>query len=154
MSIELSGASDFFLWVKRQFELNRNASHAKNLQVKRGEVYWCEFGLNIGSEMSKTGPRPAVIVQNNPGNHTSPNTIVVPITHGSGTQYFLVPIAPQFRADGTLLLDGQVDVSNIVCVSKARLVKRITQLPNAEMCRINSALARMLSIAPAQQNAP
>lgn len=154
MSKELSGAGDFFSWVKKQLELNKQASHAKNLQVRRGEVYWCEFGLNIGSEMSKAGPRPAVIVQNNPGNHSSPNTVVVPVTHDSGTQYFLVPITTQRNPDGSVLLDGQVNVSNIVCVSKARLTKRITQLPNAEMRKIDGALARLLSIAAAQPNGP
>ncbi len=151
MSKELSGARDFFIWVKKQFELNNKAQQAKNLQVKRGEVYWCEFGLNIGSEMSKVGPRPAVIVQNNSANHTSPNTIVVPVTHDNGNYYFLVPITTQYKPGGSILLDGRANVSNIVCVSKARLGKRITQLSNAEMRQIDSAIGRMLSIAPVQQ---
>lgn len=153
MSKELSGAKEFWSWIKKQLDLNTNASQSRNLLVKRGEVYWCEFGLNIGSEMSKSGPRPAVIVQNNPGNRSSPNTIVVPVTHDTGAQYFLVPIAAQHRPDGSVLLDGNVNVSNIVCISKARLTRRITQLPNAEMRKIDSALARLLSILP-QRPAP
>ena len=140
----------FFEWVKKMFRLNMNTTSTKLFHIKRGEVYWCEFGLNIGSEMSKIGPRPAVIVQNNPANYSSSNTIVIPITHHSGTQYFLVPIKKQLRPDGSVLLDGSANVSNIVCVSKARLIKRITQLPNSEMKAIDAALARQLSIAPPQ----
>lgn len=34
--------------------LNSIAPNAANRFVKRGQVYWCHFGLNIGSEMSKS----------------------------------------------------------------------------------------------------
>ena len=148
MSIEISYASDFYTWIQRMFQLNKNAPAAKYLQVKRGEVYWCDFGLNIGSEISKATPRPAVIVQNNPGNLHSPNTIVVPVTHSTVTAYYCVPIKAQQKPDGSILLDGKANVSAVTCVSKARLVARITQLPNNEMRQIDAALARILSIAP------
>jgi len=45
-------------------------------EVKRGELYWCDFGKPYGSEQG--GYRPAIIVQNNEGNLHSPTTIVIP----------------------------------------------------------------------------
>lgn len=49
--------------------------------VKRGEVYWCDFGKPYGHEQG--GFRPAIIVQNDEGNLHSPTTIVLCST----TQY-------------------------------------------------------------------
>jgi mRNA interferase MazF len=46
--------------------------------VQRGEIYWVEFDPVKGSEQG--GLRPALIVQNDIGNHYSPTTVVAAIT--------------------------------------------------------------------------
>ena len=46
-------------------------------EIKRGEIYWVDFGKTKGSEQG--GKRPALVVQNNIGNKHSPTTIVVAI---------------------------------------------------------------------------
>lgn len=46
--------------------------------VKRGEIYYYDFGQNEGS--TQNGLRPVLIVQCNYGNNSSTTTIVVPIT--------------------------------------------------------------------------
>jgi mRNA interferase MazF len=46
--------------------------------VRRGEVYWVDFGDGVGSEQS--GVRPALVIQNDVGNALSPTTIVATIT--------------------------------------------------------------------------
>ncbi len=88
--------------------------------VKRGQVYRCNFGIGIGSEMQKE--RPAIIIQNDIGNMKSGNTIVIPITHDVSTLPCVASLTPQYESDGiTLKLDGQANTSNIMCVSKARI---------------------------------
>ena len=47
-------------------------------EVKRGEIYWCDFGEPYGSEQGYR--RPALVIQNDVGNKYSNTTIVVPIT--------------------------------------------------------------------------
>ena len=47
-------------------------------RVRRGCVYWLDFEPVRGSEQGKR--RPALVVQNNLGNQTSPTTIVIPLT--------------------------------------------------------------------------
>ena len=54
-------------------------------KVKRGEVYFCEFGVPFGSEMGKY--RPALIVQNDVGNEHSKTTIVIPFTTSEKGNY-------------------------------------------------------------------
>jgi len=46
--------------------------------VRRGEIYWAEFDPVKGSEQG--GLRPALIVQNDRGNESSPTTIVAAMT--------------------------------------------------------------------------
>ena len=45
----------------------------------RGEIYYCQLGVNIGSEQSLI--RPVIVLQNDIGNQMSPTTIVAPITN-------------------------------------------------------------------------
>lgn len=81
MSVEISAAQQFIAWMNTKSRLNAIAPNAAKRFVKRGQVFWCHFGLNIGSEMSKGTPRPAVVVSNYMTNKNSSNVIVVPITH-------------------------------------------------------------------------
>ena len=64
MSIEITNAQLFISWMEKKAYLNSIAPKAAKRFVKRGQVFWCHFGLNVGSEMSKSTPRPAVIVSN------------------------------------------------------------------------------------------
>lgn len=47
-------------------------------EVRRGEVYWCEFNYGTGSE--QVGNRPAVVVSNDKCNEFSQTITVVPLT--------------------------------------------------------------------------
>lgn len=49
-----------------------------NKQVKRGDIYWVDFGVTKGSEQG--GIRPSVVIQNDVGNKFSPTVIVCPIS--------------------------------------------------------------------------
>lgn len=147
MNIELANAEKFIEWLKTKSHLNSISSRAGGRFVKRGQIYWCHFGINIGSEMSKTSPRPAIIVQNYIGNSKSPNTIVVPVTHDSGNLPCLVPLTPIIdKSTGNVILDGQANTANIVCVSKARLGDYIAILSNAEMKKVDESLAQSLEL--------
>ena len=146
MSVELSNAQEFISWMNTKSYLNTIAQNAARRFVKRGQVYWCHFGLNIGSEMSKTTPRPAVIVSNFKTNKNSANVIVVPVTHNQNQLPYLVPITPVTDANGNAILDGQVDTADIICVSKARLGDLVTTLSTAQMKDIDKSISISLDL--------
>lgn len=128
---------------------NKNIFKYKNEQankryVKRGQVYNCYFGIGIGNEIQKL--RPCIILQNNIGNAKSGNVIVAPITHTYKNIPSIKEINKQYNNDGIILLDGYVNVSNILCVSKARLENYITTLSNEEMKEIDIAIAISLNL--------
>ena len=146
MSLELSDAQQFINWINTKSHLNAIASKASKRFVKRGQVYWCHFGLNVGSEMSKSTPRPAVIVSNYNTNKSSSNVIVVPVTHNKNSLPYLVPITPITDADGNIILDGQADTADIICISKARLGDLITTLNTTQMKDIDKSISISLEL--------
>lgn len=146
MSTELSNAQQFIAWMNTKSHLNKIAVNSAKRFVKRGQVYWCHFGLNIGSEISKTTPRPAVVVSNFNTNKNSSNVIVVPVTHNKSQLPYLVPLTPVTDASGQVILDGQADTADVICVSKARLGDLITTLSAAQMKDIDKSISISLDL--------
>lgn len=136
--IDLEKAQHMIDWVKTQLYLDLRAEKAKNRIVRRGEVYLCNFGVGIGSEMQKE--RPCLIIQGNVGNINSSNVIVAPITHADKPIPSMAHISTQSDENGNIILDGQVNLSNIQTVSKARLGNFITKLSKEDMNNVDNSL--------------
>ena len=144
MNIDLTKTQQYLEWFKDKLYLNAIASSAKNRIVYRGQVYRCKFGVGIGSEECKE--RPCVILQCDSANKTSPNTLVAPITHTTSKLSTVVPIIDKFDSSGKTILDGNVLLGNITCISKARLGDYITDLSDTEIKAVDKALALSLGI--------
>lgn len=130
-------------WLSEKFRLMSKVDSAKNRKVKRGEVYWCEFGENIGSEQCQR--RPALILQNNSANFSSPNTIVAPITSTADSNASVFPLNRPPNSP----IKGYVLLGNIVTISKARLGDMICTLDaKTEMPGIEQALHNAVGTAP------
>uniref|UniRef100_N1ZQX8 mRNA interferase MazF n=1 Tax=Eubacterium plexicaudatum ASF492 TaxID=1235802 RepID=N1ZQX8_9FIRM len=142
--IDLTKTQQYLEWFKNKLYLNAIATSAKNRIVYRGQVYRCNLGVGIGSEECKE--RPCVVLQYNSANRTSPNTLVAPITHTTSTLPIVVPIAEKKDSSGKLILDGNVLLGNITCVSKARLSDYITDLSADEMKAVDKAISLSLGI--------
>jgi mRNA interferase MazF len=131
-------------WLKAKLSLELISNNAKTRVVRRGQVYWCNFGIGVGSEIRKL--RPAIIIQNNVGNIHSGNTIVIPITHGSIGGPCTAQISTYYAIDGTVLLDGRAATSNMRCVSKARLGDYITTLNGNDMLEVDRIVAKEIGL--------
>lgn len=142
MKIELGQVQKMLEWLKTKLYLDSIAQNARSRTVKRGQVYRCNFGCGIGSEMQKE--RPAVIIQNDVANTRSSNTIVIPITHDISTLPCVANITPLTDTAGNVILDGQANTSNMMCVSKARLGDFIGSLSNADMKKLMKQLQKLL----------
>lgn len=144
MNIDLTKTQQYLEWFKNKLYLNAIAPSAKNRIIYRGQVYRCNLGVGIGSEECKE--RPCVILQYNSANRTSPNTLVAPITHTTSTLPIVVPITEKRDSSGKLILDGNVLLGNIICVSKARLGDYIADLSSVEMKDVDKAISFSLDI--------
>ena len=145
INIDLGIVQKSLDWLKTKLLMDTWVAHAQKRAVRRGEVYRCNFGVGVGSEMQKE--RPAVVVQNDVGNQRSGNTIVIPITHDRSTLPCVASIITQYETDGvTIKLDGQANASNMMCVSKARLVNYFATLSAGEMKAIDEAIAKTVGL--------
>lgn len=110
--------------------------------IKRGEIYWVDWGKGKGSEQA--GVRPALIIQNDIGNKVSPNTIVASLTTAPNKTYpFLVEFTSQ---ESGLDKDGAVDLASIMTTSKMRLGDKCGQLISPKMLEVNEAIKISLGL--------
>lgn len=144
MKIELVQVQKMLEWLKTKLYLDSISQNARSRAIKRGQVYRCNFGCGIGSEMQKE--RPAVVIQNDVGNNRSGNTIVIPITHDTSTLPCVADLTPLTDATGSMILDGQANASNMMCVSKARLGDFVCSLSKADMKKIDEAIAKTVDL--------
>lgn len=139
MRIDSNRIQEMLDWIKQFVFLTGHIKSSNSRIVHRGQVYWCNLGRNIGSEMEKN--RPCVIVQNEAANKNSANVIVLPITHTGKNIPVVVPISTKLDVNGNVLLDGYANASSIRVVSKARLGDFIVKLSRSEMKKINIAIS-------------
>lgn len=139
MNIDLSKTQAHLDWLKQKLFLDAMSKNAAKRTVKRGQVYNCELGMGVGSELQKK--RPCVIIQNDIGNAHSAVTTIVPITHTQKSLSCFVSIADKLDSNGTVILDGSANVSAIRAIDKARIGDYICDLEQNEMKEIDKALA-------------
>lgn len=112
---------------------------AHNNFPKIGEVYNMYFD-GTGNEQS--GWRPGVVFQNNVGNAHSPNIIALPLT--SSLKKLGMPTHVLVSsADTDLRCDSIVICENPKCISKSKVGKYITTLPESYMAKI--AVAHLIA---------
>lgn len=116
----LAEVTDYVAWFEEKYKYKfRNPPNS--LVVKKGEIYHCNFGRNIGSEQDKF--RPAIVLQNDKGNLHSPTTIVAPIT--DETKAKLPTHIYIRRLKANCPVRGVILIEQMRCISKNRLSNRI-----------------------------
>jgi mRNA interferase MazF len=108
--------------------------------MRRGEVYQVSLDPVVGSETGKT--RPAVVLQNDLANSSSPTVTVVPI---SGRVERVYPFQVRIPAgEGGLPRTSKALCEQIRTVSRQRLGQRLGELPAERLLEIRIALERHL----------
>lgn len=108
--------------------------------MRRGEVYQVALDPVIGSETGKT--RPAVVVQNDLANRSSPTVTIIPISSRVARVYpFQVRI---LEGEGGLARESKALCEQIRTVSRQRLRERLGELPQQRLHEIRQALDRHL----------
>ena len=105
----------------------------RRITPKIGEVYMMNFG---GTGNEQKGWRPGLVFQNNIGNEFSPNIIALPLT--GSIKKTDQPTHVFVKADGTgLLKDSMILCENPERMSKRRIGKYITTLPDEVMSKVS-----------------
>jgi mRNA interferase MazF len=106
--------------------------------IRRGAVFLVNLDPVIGSEVGKT--RPAVVVQNDLANRTSPTVTILPISSNIDR---IFPFQVQISAgEGGLSRNSKVLCEQIRTVSRQRLLEPLGQLSSERLGEIRAALER------------
>ena len=110
------------------------------MSLQHGDVVWVSLDPVIGSEVRKA--RPAVVVQNDLANRSSPTVTIVPISTSTERVFpFQVRIP---AGEGGLTRVSKALCEQIRTVSRERLGERLGQLSRDRMVEIRAALDRHL----------
>lgn len=111
-------------------------------EVRRGDAFLVDFSPARGSEQA--GLRPALVIQNDIGNRTSPTTIVAAITTAIHKAYpFLVRLE---AGEGGLAKDSVVNAAQILTIDQTRLIKKIGSLSQGKMQDVDRAIRISLGL--------
>jgi len=102
----------------------------------RGDVYLCNLGPTIGTEIRKT--RPAVVISPDEFNEHWPSCLVAPMTTG-GRQY---PFRVACRFDG---VNGHVVLDQMRAVDRTRLVRRLGRLSRPTTAKVLAVAREMFA---------
>ena len=110
--------------------------------IKRGELYWVDWNPAKGSE--QTGKRPALIIQNDIGNNSSPTTIVAACSTAQEKIYpFLVPVTSK---ESGLPKDCNINLAVIITIDKSRLLGKAGRLTSQKMLEVDKAIKISLGL--------
>lgn len=108
--------------------------------MRRGEIYLVTLDPVIGSETGKT--RPALVLQNDLANRSSPTVTLVPITSRADRVFPFQVCIP--AGEGGLPRESKVLCEQIRTVSRRRLGRRLGELSRERLQEIREALDRHL----------
>lgn len=111
------------------------------LTPRRGEVWLVNFNPGRGSEQK--GIRPALVVQNDTGNIYASTTIVAAIT--STIKEFPVTVVLAV-SEGGLKQRSMVNLAQLLTIDKGRLQKRLGNLSDSAMERVDEAIRVSLDV--------
>jgi mRNA interferase MazF len=106
-------------------------------------VYFVAFDPTLGAEIRKT--RPALILQNDIANRSSPITIVAAITSKFDQELYPTEVLVR-TPEGGLDADSVVLLNQIRSVDRRRLVRRIGRLTPETMRLLDRALLLSLGL--------
>lgn len=126
-------------WVTKALFYTRKERDCK-IKPKPGEIYTCDFGQNVGSEIN--GVRPAMVLTSTSYNDNSGVVTVIPCSLKEFAKQGQIRIDEKILKEGKV--SGVVKVEMITTVSKGRLGKYVGCLNNKGIRLVGNNLAQFL----------
>ena len=110
--------------------------------MTRGDLYWVDFGVPIGSAAGFR--RPAVVIQSDDYNETALNTvIVVPLTSNLNLAEYKPNVYISAKESG-LNKDSVATIPLVTALDKLCFIEKISHLPQTTTKAIYDAIVSMI----------
>lgn len=141
---------EIIAWAGEMMEMTVKEKYSRSIQPIRGEIWTCQFGQNVGSEVNKV--RPALVISDDLGNCKSPTVLVIPITSREARQITHVEILESDLAFVENVIKGTITTEGIRNVSKARLGRKIGKVTNSCLLKVEDSLKKALGFSPIESS--
>ena len=140
-SINNSDAIQFSEWTKEKTNLRYNGKLPK-FPIYNNFIYWCNLGINIGSEQNKL--RPVLILKTS---KNSPICTILPLTTKRLEDDFWFHIDLE-EIDSTVLVEQLKVVSKIRITDPYRKKGKLVTISQNDWYKINSQLESLYRLRP------
>lgn len=111
--------------------------------MTRGEIWWCDFGMPLGSAAGYR--RPAVVIQADEYTATDLNTVVVvPLTSNLRLADYNPNVLIKAK-HSSLNKDSVAIIPLVTALDKIGFVEKISKLPISEINKISDAVIHFIS---------
>lgn len=140
-SINTADAVDFSKWTKEKVNL-RYKEKLPSFPIYNNFIYWCNLGINVGSEQNKL--RPTLILKSS---KNSPICAVLPLTTKRLNDQFLFHIDLE-TIDSTVLVEQLKVVSKLRITDSFRKKGRLITISSTDWRNINLQLENLYRLRP------
>lgn len=140
-SINNTDTIEFSKWTKEKANLRYNGQLPK-FPIYNNFIYWCNLGINIGSEQNKL--RPVLILKNS---KNSPICAILPLTTKRLNDYFWFHIDLE-EIDSTILIEQLKVVSKLRVTNPYRKKGQLVSISPNDWNKINLQLENLYRLRP------
>lgn len=132
-------ALEYAIWIKDKAKIKFENKYP-NFAITSNYIYWCNLGINIGSEQNKI--RPVLIVKTK---KESSVCTVLPLTSEriNDTRWYHIDLINQ---NSTVLIEQLRNVSKLRIISPFRIKGKLVKITLNDWNRINSAMQQYYSM--------
>lgn len=134
--------------IPENIEMTVNERNIRSEKPVRGEIYYCNFGTRVGSEIEKK--RPCIVLQATEYNKRLPTALVIPITHKNAsfaTEFNITPDMIEYL-EGNSTIEGCATALHVNGVSVARLGRKVGKLNELGLQSAFKALNEVIGTSP------
>jgi len=134
-------ALEYATWTRNKAEI-KFQKNFPSFPITSNYIYWCNLGINIGSEQNKI--RPVLIVKTK---INSPICTVLPLTseHSNDTRWYHIDLEKQ---SSTVLIEQLKNISKLRIISPQRIKGKLNRITANDWIKINSALQKYYQLTP------
>ena len=138
-NVDVTDAIEYVNWTKEKAKMKFEGELPK-FPITSNYIYWCNLGINVGSEQNKI--RPVLVVKTK---KNSPICTILPLTSEriKDTRWYHIDLENQ---NSTVLVEQLKNISKLRIINPHRIKGKLTKITLNDWNNINSAMINYYSM--------